>query len=399
MIAFGVYRSYLPEVETTWTDAIERARSRRRDLDAALTALDQQVRADPDGELATRIQQTSGMVVAKGTEDTTFYRFTRFAALNEVGGSPDAWGTSVGEFHRLAAEREAGQPATMTALTTHDTKRGEDVRARLAVLAEVPDEWTRFAERVLEVSTVPNRAFAYLVAQTLAGAGPIEASRMHAYAEKAMREASDGTTWTEPDETFEATVHALVDAAYEGDLRQDWDALTAVLTAPGRTNSLGQKLVQLTMPGIPDVYQGTEVWEDSLVDPDNRRPVDFAAHRRLLETVLAGPPAVDETGAAKLWVVRQALRARAEHPDLFTTYEPVAADGPVAHHLVGFDRGGAITLATRLPVTLASAGGWQDTTLTLPGAVVDVLTGRTFDGAVDVGDVLATYPVALLLPA
>jgi (1->4)-alpha-D-glucan 1-alpha-D-glucosylmutase len=246
---------------------------------------------------------------------------------------------------------------------------------------------------------VPNRAFAYLMAQTLAGAGPIEASRMHAYAEKAMREASDGTTWTEPDEAFEATVHALVDAAYDGELRADWDALTALLTAPGRTNSLGQKLVQLTMPGIPDVYQGTEVWEDSLVDPDNRRPVDFAAHRRLLESVLAGPPPVDETGAAKLWVVRQALRARAEHPDLFTTYEPVAADGPVAHHLVGFDRGGAITLATRLPVTLQAAGGWHDTTVTLPGAMVDVLTGRTFDGAVEVRDVLATYPVALLLPA
>jgi len=153
------------------------------------------------------------------------------------------------------------------------------------------------------------------------------------------------------------------------------------------------------MPGIPDVYQGTELWEDSLVDPDNRRPVDYPERRRLLASVLAGPPTVDATGAAKLWVVRQALRARAEHPDLFTTYEPVAADGPVAQHLVGFDRGGAITLATRLPATLAREGGWRDTTFTLPGELVDVLTGRAHRGTVDVGEVLATYPVALLLPA
>ena len=397
-IAFDVYRSYLPAGAEHLDAALALAAERRPALAATLDALSPRLH-DADDELARRMQQLSGATTAKGVEDTAYYRYARFVALNEVGGNPDEFGIPLSMFHELQGQRQVRQPQSMTALTTHDTKRGEDVRARLAVLAEVPDEWTRFAERVLEVSTVPNRAFAYLIAQTLAGAGPIEASRMHAYAEKAMREASDGTTWTEPDETFEATVHALVDAAYEGDLRQDWDALTAVLTAPGRTNSLGQKLVQLTMPGIPDVYQGTEVWEDSLVDPDNRRPVDFAAHRRLLETVLAGPPAVDETGAAKLWLVRQALRARAEHPDLFTTYEPVAADGPVAHHLVGFDRGGAITLATRLPVTLASAGGWRDTTLTLPGAVVDVLTGRTFDGAVDVGDVLATYPVALLLPA
>ncbi|GAA3575955.1 malto-oligosyltrehalose synthase [Microlunatus spumicola] len=397
-IAFDVYRSYLPAGAEHLDAALALAAQRRPALAGTLDALSPRLH-DPEDELAKRMQQLSGATMAKGVEDTAYYRYARFVALNEVGGNPDEFGIPLATFHELQGQRQVRQPQSMTALSTHDTKRGEDVRARLAVLAEVPQEWTRFAERVLEVSTVPNRAFAYLIAQTLAGAGPIEASRMHAYAEKAMREASDGTTWTEPDEAFEATVHALVDAAYEGALRQDWDALTAVLTTPGRTNSLGQKLVQLTMPGIPDVYQGTEVWEDSLVDPDNRRPVDFAEHRRLLETVLAGPPAVDETGAAKLWVVRQALRARAEHPDLFTTYEPVAADGPVAHHLVGFDRGGALTLATRLPVTLEASGGWHDTTITLPGAVVDVLTGRTFDGAVEVGDVLATYPVALLLPA
>ena len=179
-------------------------------------------------------------------------------------------------------------------------------------------------------------------------------------------------------------MHALVDAAYDGALSEDWDALTAVLTAPGWTNALGQKLVQLTMPGVPDVYQGTELWEDSLVDPDNRRPVDYAERRRLLAPC-SPRRRRGRDGAAKLWLVRQALRARAEHPDLFTTYEPVAADGPVAHHLVGFDRGGAITLATRLPATLAASGGWRDTTITLPDGLVDVLTGRELGGVVDAG--------------
>ena len=397
-IAFDVYRSYLPAGAEHLDEALALAAQRRPALADTLDALSPRLH-DPDDELARRMQQLSGATMAKGVEDTAYYRYARFVALNEVGGNPDEFGIPLATFHELQAARQHDQPQSMTALTTHDIKRGEDVRARLAVLAEVPEAWTAFAERVLAVSTIPNVAFAYLLAQTLAGAGPVEADRMHAYAEKAMREASDGTTWTAPDEAFEATVHALVDAAYDGDLREDWDALTAVLTEPGRVNSLGQKLVQLTMPGIPDVYQGTEVWEDSLVDPDNRRPVDYPARRRLLEAVLAEPPAVDETGAAKLWVVRQALRARAEHPELFTSYEPVAADGPCAHHLVGFDRGGAVTLATRLPAALAATGGWRDTSITLPDGVVDVLTGRAFGGTVDVAEVLDTYPVALLLPA
>ncbi|MGI3784169.1 MAG: malto-oligosyltrehalose synthase [Janthinobacterium lividum] len=397
-IAFDVYRSYLPAGADHLDAALALAAERRPALAATLDALGPRLH-DPDDELARRMQQLSGATMAKGVEDTAYYRYSRFVAVNEVGANPDEVGIPLATFHELQAQRLQAQPRSMTALTTHDTKRGEDVRARLAVLAEVPDEWTRFAERVLEVSTVPNRAFAYLVAQTLAGAGPVEATRMHDYVEKAMREASDGTTWTEPDEAFEATVHGLVDAAYDGELRQDWDVLTGVLTAPGRTNSLGQKLVQLTMPGIPDVYQGTELWEDSLVDPDNRRPVDYTERRRRLAAVLAERPAVDETGAAKLWLVRQALRARAEHPDLFTSYEPVAADGPYAHHLVGFDRGGAITLATRLPVRLAATGGWRDTTITVPDGLVDVLTGRPVGGVVDLGEVLDVYPVALLLPS
>src|SRR5918995_1988159 len=156
-----------------------------------------------------------------------------------------------------------------------------------------------------------------------------------------MREAADGTTWTEPNPDFEGRVHAAVDAAYDDPaLRGAWDQLDMLITAPGWANSLGQKLVQLTMPGIPDVYQGTEVWEDSLVDPDNRRPVDFTALRTQLAQVQQARFPVDASGAAKLWVTASALRTRRGRPELFTGYTPVAAEGPQGAHLVGFDRGG-----------------------------------------------------------
>ncbi len=215
-----------------------------------------------------------------------------------------------------------------------------------------------------------------------------------------MREASDGTSWTEPDQAFETLVHAAVDAAYdEPDLRAAWDELDALITGPGWSNGLGQKLVQLTMPGVPDVFQGSEIWDNSLVDPDNRRPVDFTARAELLARVTDGRPPVDETGIAKLWITRQALLLRREHPDWFRSYQPVRGMGSASNHLVGFDRGGAITLATRLPVRLAAAGSWGDTRLTLGRRYVDQLTGRSAQGDVLLGDLLADYPVALLTAA
>jgi (1->4)-alpha-D-glucan 1-alpha-D-glucosylmutase len=285
----------------------------------------------------------------------------------------------------------------MTSLSTHDTKRGEDVRARLAVLSEIPEPWADFVELFLSMTAIPNQLFGYFVAQTLVGVGPIEPARVHAYAEKAMREASDGTTWTAPDAAFEKAVHEAVQSAYEEPrLRAAWDQMDGLVTAPGRSNSLGQKLVQLTMPGVPDVYQGTELWDDSLVDPDNRRPVDFARRIRLLEELGNGPPSIDETGAAKLWITRQALRLRRIHQDWFNDYRPVLASGAAHDHLISFDRGGAMTLATRLPVGLAASGGWGATTVDIPGGYVDLLTGRRWSETVVVKELLAVYPVALL---
>jgi len=397
-IAFQVYRCYLPEGVVDLDHALATAAERRPDLASAIDQLDPRLH-DHHDDLALRMQQLSGAAMAKGVEDTAYYRYSRFIALNEVGGDPGHFGISLQEFHALQVSRQSHQPASMTSLSTHDTKRGEDVRARLAVLPEIPEVWAGFAEPFLSSTTIPNRLFGYFLAQTLIGTGPIEPARMHAYAEKAMREASEDTTWTSPNPSFEAAVHAAVDAAYDDPrLRASWDQLDQLITAPGWSNSLGQKLIQLTMPGIPDVYQGTELWEDSLVDPDNRRPVDFAERMRLLEVLAKHPPDIDETGAAKLWVTRQALRLRRSRPECFSGYRAIEASGPAQSHLIGFDRGGAITLATRLPAGLAAAGGWRHTTVEMSAPHVDVLTGRRWHGTVAVADVLASYPVALLAP-
>lgn len=385
MIDFPVYRSYLPEGETHWATAVARS---------GADALDRRVRADPHGELATRIQQTSGMVVAKGTEDTTFYRYTRFAALNEVGGSPQRFGSSVAEFHELAAKREAGYPAAMTTLTTHDTKRSEDVRARMAVLSEVPGEFAEAVSRWSARNGISEPSLNLLAWQTLVGAWPISADRLRQYLDKAAKEAKIHTTWTDHDEAFEAEVAAWPDKVVDD---PDVAAFVERVKGPGWSNSLSQKLIQLTAPGVPDVYQGTELWDLSLVDPDNRRPVDYGVRRALLDRIAEGElPDVDDSGAAKLLVVHKALALRRERPDLFGGYRALHAEGPAAEHAVSFARNGLITVATRLPVGLAAAGGWRETVLPLPaGEWNDVLTGDRTDGTLST--MLSRYPVALLV--
>jgi (1->4)-alpha-D-glucan 1-alpha-D-glucosylmutase len=398
-VDFAVYRSYLPAAADRLDAALRLAGERRPDLRPALDALLPRL-YDPGDELAVRMQQLSGATMAKGVEDTAFYRYARFVALNEVGGDPGELGIGAEQFHALQAARQQRWPAAMTGLSTHDTKRGEDVRARLAVLAEVPQPWADFAGRFLAASEIPNRSFAYFLAQTLVGVGPVPRERLHAYAEKAMREAAEETLWTAVNEAYESCVHAAVDRAYDDPgLRAAWESLLALVEAPGWSNSLGQKLVQLTMPGVPDVYQGTELWEDSLVDPDNRRPVDYAARAELLAGVLAAEgslPPIDPTGAGKLRVTTTALRLRRDRPELFSGYAPVVPEGAAAAHSVAFDRGGALTIATRLPVRLEATGGWHDTSLALDGTWTDQLTGRTYDGPVRLADLLSTYPVALL---
>jgi len=393
--AFPVYRSYLPESGGEHlAEALAAAKARRGDLAAEVDRLGAALAGTSD--LAVRFQQYTGAVMAKGVEDTAFYRWTRFVALNEVGGDPSRFGVTPAEFHAACAARQERWPATMTALSTHDTKRGEDVRARLAVLSELPEEWAAAVDRWSAAAPVPDAATAHLLWQTVAGTWPIERHRLQAYLEKATREASTHTSWADPDEAYESAVRAAVDAAYDDPaLRADIDAFVAGITPAGWSNALGQKLVQLLMPGVPDLYQGTELWDNSLVDPDNRRRVDFAGRRRLLARIDGGwRPPVDSVGAAKLLVVARALRARRGR-DL-TGYRALAAHGPAADHCLAFDRGGLIAVATRLPLTLARRDRWGDTTLALPdGAWTDTFTGTAVTSPL-VRDLLGVYPVALL---
>ncbi len=399
--AFPVYRSYLPLGADHLAQAAERARARHPEVAQTIDAL--LVRLfDPADELAIRFQQVTGAVMAKGVEDTAYYRYSRFIGLNEVGGNPGAFGASITEFHAAQKRRQHAAPEGMTTLSTHDTKRSEDVRARLAVLAEIPDEWNSAARQLLDLAPISDRAFAYLLWQTLAATGFIARERAHSYAEKAMREAARATGWIDPDTAFESSVHAAVDAAYDQpEVRGVLADISARIAAPSRSNSLSQKLVQLTMPGVPDVYQGTELWDDSLVDPDNRRAVDFADRATRLRALFSPERAGRQPDgpATKLWVVANALRARRDRPDLLTDYDPLVADGPAADHLVGFNRGGAITLATRLPVGLMRIGGWAGTSVRIPeGHYVNVLTGAAVaGGTVELVDVLGDLPVALLL--
>ncbi|MDQ2837326.1 MAG: malto-oligosyltrehalose synthase [Actinomycetota bacterium] len=396
-VAFGVYRSYHPVGAEQLTAAVALASARHPELATTIGQLTPLL-AGGDREVTVRFEQATGAIMAKGVEDTAYYRYNRAIGLNEVGGDPGSFGSTIEQFHAAQSQRQRLSPASMTTLSTHDTKRSEDVRARLAVLPELAEQWYRVAGGLLERCPIGNAAFGYLLWQTFAGAGWIDRERMHAYAEKAMREAADGTGWRDPDAGFEAGVHEAIDRAYDDEQVHGLLAgLIEQITPYGWSNSLSQKLLQLTMPGVPDVYQGTELFDYCLVDPDNRRPVDFDRHRELLALIENGPPPLDESGAAKLWLVHQALTVRRDRPELLSGYQPLAGEGPAAQHLVAFDRGGLITLATRLPHALAHGTGWQGTELALPeGSYRDLLTGREYTGRQPLTALLADYPVALL---
>jgi (1->4)-alpha-D-glucan 1-alpha-D-glucosylmutase len=377
-------------------------------------------------ELIVRFQQTCGAVQAKGAEDTAMYRWTPLLSANEVGADPDQPGRSVADFHDFARQLSEDWPATMTTLSTHDTKRQEDVRARLAVLAESPAAWaaevTAWHARACELpgARQPDPATEYLMWQTLVGAWPIADERLTSYLRKAMREAKLTTSWTDPDSEYEAAAisfarRAIADSEIAGRIA----AFVAWIGPDAASNSLGAKLVQLTMPGVPDVYQGCELTGLALVDPDNRRPVDYELRRSMLSGLehADSGDASDQADpefleAAKLLVTSRALRLRRDHPGWFAgDYQPLSGSGAAAAHLVAFCRGGqAITVATRLPARLRRSGGWRDTALDVPrGRWRDVLTGTdylvTSSAAPAPGtrpmlsDLTRRLPVALLIRA
>lgn len=407
---FPVYRTYLPEGADILRSACEEAARRRPDMqDAVETLLPLLLEVGPgDGaELGRRFQQTSGMVMAKGVEDTAFFRHNRLGTLTEVGADPTEFAIAPAEFHARMRRRLEQIPLSMTTLSTHDTKRSEDTRARISVLAELPAVWGQFVHRMQALAPLPDGPLANLLWQAIAGVWPADRDRLHAYAEKAAREAGKSTDWAHPQERFEERLAKVVDAAFDNpEAHQELEALVALLEPYGASNSLGAKIVQLTMPGVPDVYQGTELWDRSLTDPDNRRPVDFSVRQRMLVSLDDGElPASAMKEETKLLVTSRSLRLRRTRPELFRGYNPVHAEGPAARHLLAFNRDGddggrgVMTLATRLPYGLEQSGGWQGTHIRLAGDMSDELTCRSFEaGEVPVGEILSRYPVALLKP-
>ncbi|MDT5128104.1 MAG: (1-_4)-alpha-D-glucan 1-alpha-D-glucosylmutase [Mycobacterium sp.] len=347
-------------------------------------------------EPATRLQQLCGAVTAKAVEDCLFYRDTRLVALNEVGGQPDRFGVDPAEFHHAAAVRARLWPQAMVTLSTHDTKRSEDVRARIGVLSQVPALWNELTGRWALATPSPDASTGLFLLQNAFGVWPADGivtdqlrERLHNYAEKAMREAAVHTSWHQPNEEFEAAVHRWLDDVVDGPVGVELTGLVKQLVGDGWCDALGQKLLALTVPGVPDVYQGTELLDDSLVDPDNRRPVDYARRREALSSLRD----------AKMGVVAAALRLRRRRPDTFLSggYTPVLAEGAGAEHLVAFLRGDDVLVAVSRYTVRLSQTDWGHTFLTLPnGHWTDAITGRRYSGRLDVSELFNLTPVVLL---
>ncbi|MGH2381697.1 MAG: malto-oligosyltrehalose synthase [Candidatus Limnocylindria bacterium] len=419
-----VYRTYVTDSPRRVTDedaalieaAVAGARDARPDLDPNLFAsLGRVLRLEVDGDrasdLAMRFQQLTPPAMAKGVEDTALYRHHRLVALNEVGGDPGRFGTSPAEFHRSMADAQSIWPTAMLALSTHDTKRSADLRARLALLSEDPDGWRDAVDRLASVAEAhrpdagrPTPADAYLFFQTVVGAWPIDADRAADYLAKASREAKLHTSWTDPEPAYDRALAGFVrgclaDPAFVTAV----EATVAPLVDAGRRAALAQLALQLTAPGVPDVYQGSELWDLSLVDPDNRRPVDYEARRRLLADIRQLGPAdawsQRDEGLPKMWLIRRALELRARRASAFgaaSTYEPLMARGAEADAVVGFVRGSdVITVVPRL-VRRIERLGWGDTVVDLPSGSWTELDGSVLRGSVPLGELFSPFPVAIL---
>ncbi|MGZ4429219.1 MAG: malto-oligosyltrehalose synthase [Nocardioidaceae bacterium] len=412
LVAGEVYRAYVRPGQPASPLAHERiaracavATRHRPDLEAEIGRLAELMTGEVDGaaaaDFAVRFQQTWGPVMAKGIEDTTYYRWHRLVALNEVGGDPGLLEDAAPELlHDWARHQQRHRPLGMVGLSTHDTKRSEDVRARILAVAADAETWTACTEAFAEAADAEgvDRPTAHLLWQTLVGVGDIEPTRLHDYLDKAMREAKLRTSWTQHDGDYEARVHKLATQALSpGPLH----ALVATAVDHNRdavrAAVLGQKLLQLTLPGAPDVYQGNETVDLSLVDPDNRRPVDYDAHAARLAALHDGP--ARDLADEKLRVTTRALAVRRAHRACFGDHGDYVPLDVRSRHVVGFLRGGQVAvLVTRAPQRLEAMGGWAEHVVPLPeGYWHDELTGAThYGGALRCADVFAAMPVALL---
>jgi len=400
-----------------------------------------------------KFQQLTGPITAKGVEDTAFYRYHRLVSLNEVGGDPGRFGTPLERFHQLNALRQARWPGSLSATSTHDTKRSEDVRARINVLSEIPREWrqrvrgwhraNRRYRGVVGTQPAPSADEEYLLYQTLVGAWPLGnpsddeytefVERIQRFMYKALREAKVNASWINPRPEYDAVVRrfiaAVLDRSQPNPFLEDFVSFQRDIAGWGIYNALSQTLLKIAVPGVPDFYQGTEVWDLSLVDPDNRRPVDFTVRRRTLEALAAaiaqtgdlgalarGLVETKEDGRVKMYVIRQALALRRTRAALFREggYTPLEARGPLAAHLCAFARAcdteAVLVLAPRLWARRPAGdlpfgrGYWPDDThLAVPreldGRYRDAFTGEHVEvraGVLPVAEALAGFPVALL---
>lgn len=414
LAAFPVYRTYVQP------DRRRRPEDAARVAEAVRGAAEVAPEADPDllgfiGELlllewpggaetdfALRFPQVSAPVMAKGVEDTAFYRYNRLVSLNEVGGDPGVFGRPLADFHAGCGAAAEHQPRGMLTLATHDTKRSPDVRARISLLSEEPEHWEEAVTRWMgstdrHAGTAgPDYNTRYLFFQTLVGAWPIETDRVAGYMAKAAKEAKVFTSWTDPNADYDYCLRRFVEATlsdegFVADLeRYLMERRTVEL---GKAASLAQAALLLTCPGVPDVYQGTETWDNSLVDPDNRRPVDFDALARRLG---AGE---EHPATSKLALTALLLGHRARRPELYdgAPYEPLPADGDHSDDLIAFSRGRLVVVATRRATRLSA---WGATTVELPPGRWRFVSGAAREevagGRQRVGDLLGPAPVAVL---
>jgi (1->4)-alpha-D-glucan 1-alpha-D-glucosylmutase len=422
IVCFPVYRSYIAresgavsaEDVAAIKAAVHLACEGRKDLPAELFAflralLLQPQRGKAAQEFVARFQQLTAPVMAKGVEDTAFYCFNRFASLNEVGSDPSRFGVKLETFHEFLQQQQNHWPHSQLTSSTHDTKRAEDVRARLNLLSEIPDHWTETVRRWSALNArhrqtnFPDRNLEYLYYQTLVGAWPLTNERAQQYLEKAAHEAKQYTTWTKRHAAYEAAVqHFIAETLHDREFTSDLEQFIGTLAAAAAVNSLAQTLIKLTAPGVPDIYQGCELWDFSLVDPDNRRPVHFYLQRRLLAEIK--PLAAREIwerraeGVPKLWLIQKTLTLRAREPDFSgLDYQPLFANGAKSEHALAFARGGKfIVVVPRLVLKLKN--DWQDTVLELPpGGWRHEFTGENFSGAICPGSLFGAFPVALLV--
>lgn len=433
LIAFPVYRTYCvadPQ-QVTQTDVEYVAEAKRLvhesdlEIDEDLLqffcdVLTLDISGDVEASVAMRFQQTSGPVMAKGMEDTAFYRFIRLTSLNEVGCEPDRFAVRPDDFHAISSETQRLWPYSLVALTTHDTKRSEDVRSRLHVLSEIPERWLEAVQGWSDLNDRfrrpvrsddpngdfwPSRHDEYLFYQTLVGAYPLSTERAIEYMTKAAKEAKLQTSWTEPNEGYGSALDSFIESVLSNqEFMDDFAAFIEPLTPLGQLNALAATTLKLTMPGVPDTFQGTELWTLTLVDPDNRQLVDYEQRGQMLSSLASLKPsevlAQMDDGLPKLFVTHRLLQLRRDNPEWFDSrgsYLPLWSSGPKAAHVLSYRRGNALVVVPRLVHGLA--GDWQATTLRLPdGRWRNIFTDEMVQGGdVSLARLLADFPVGVFV--